>query len=246
MEFTVRMIRTVLISLVTAISGTLCIIFGWHKPAYYLISRYFWSPLLLFIANVKVDKSLLNASDLPPCIFYSNHRSHYDIPTLMFTIPRPLYFLAKKELKSVPFLGWGMMAVGMIFIDRKDRASAIQSMERAGRQIKRGKSIVTFPEGTRSGNKKLLPFKKGAFHLAKSQKIPLVPIAISGTENILPKHGKLKSGRVRLTMGTPIHPDEMEKMTIEELRVQATIRIEDLISQNEMVKKEVSPGFQNR
>ena len=241
MEFTVRMIRTVLISLVTAISGTLCIIFGWHKPAYYLISRYFWSPLLLFIANVKVDKSLLNASDLPPCIFYSNHRSHYDIPTLMFTIPRPLYFLAKKELKSVPFLGWGMMAVGMIFIDRKDRASAIQSMERAGRQIKRGKSIVTFPEGTRSSSKDILPFKKGTFHLAKSQGIPLVPIAISGSEKVLPKHGKLRSGRIKIKMGEPLSAEEMKVMDLPGLRDEAFTRLQNLVHEADNSELAVKP-----
>jgi len=218
----------------TAISGTLSILLGWWKPGYYFISRFFWSPSLLSIANVKIQNEIdSKLKNQPPCIFYANHRSHFDIPVMMNSIPRPLYFLAKKELKSIPFLGWGMAAIGMIFIDRKDRSSAIVSMQRAGRQIKRGKSIVTFPEGTRSSDNDLSNFKKGAFHLAKSQGIPLIPIAISGTEKVLPKHGKLKSGTVTIRAGEPILPLEMEKMTLPELSAKAKERIEKLLSISE-------------
>jgi 1-acyl-sn-glycerol-3-phosphate acyltransferase len=144
-----------------------------------------------------------------------------------------LYFLAKKELKSVPFLGWGMAAIGMVFIDRKDRASALNSMEKAGKQIRKGKSIVTFPEGTRSSTKEMIIFKRGAFHLAKSQGIPLVPVAISGTENILPKHGKLKSGKVIIRVGEPIKPDELNGMSIEEIREEAKQRLTHLLEKVE-------------
>ncbi len=230
METVIRWIRTVLICLITAVSGTLSVLFGWWRPAYYAISRFFWSPGLLSVSNIRVRKDFQSkVSELPPCIFYANHRSHFDIPVMMYSIPRPLYFLAKKELKSVPFLGWGMAAIGMVFIDRKDRASALKSMEKAGNQIKKGKSIVTFPEGTRSSTKELMVFKKGAFHLAKSQGIPLVPVAISGTDKILPKHGKLKSGRVIFTVGAPILPEELEGMSIEEIREEAKNRLLGLL-----------------
>ncbi|MCZ4410720.1 lysophospholipid acyltransferase family protein [Cryomorphaceae bacterium 1068] len=231
METVIRWIRTVLICLITVISGTLSILFGWWRPAYYAISRFFWSPGLLSVSNIRVRKDFQwKVKDLPPCIFYANHRSHFDIPVMMYSIPRPLYFLAKKELKSVPFLGWGMAAIGMVFIDRKDRASALKSMEKAGNQIKKGKSIVTFPEGTRSSTKEMMVFKKGAFHLAKSQGIPLVPVAISGTERILPKHGKLKSGKVIFTVGSPILPKELEEMSIEEIREEAKSRLLGLLN----------------
>ncbi|HKK39273.1 MAG TPA: lysophospholipid acyltransferase family protein [Cryomorphaceae bacterium] len=230
METAIRWIRTVLICLITAISGTASILFGWWRPAYYAISRFFWSPGLLSVSNIWVKKDFkIKLKEVPPCIFYANHRSHFDIPVMMYSIPRPLYFLAKKELKSIPFLGWGMAAIGMIFIDRTDRTSARKSMERAGQQIKKGKSIVTFPEGTRSSSRELMPFKKGAFHLAKSQGIPLVPVAISGTEKILPKHGKLKSGKVIFTIGEPIHPEELKDMTIEEIKEEAKKRLFDLL-----------------
>jgi 1-acyl-sn-glycerol-3-phosphate acyltransferase len=222
LETVIRWIRTVLISLFTVISGTLSIFFGWWRPAYYGISRFFWSPGLLSVGNIRVRRDFkVKVKDVPPCIFYANHRSHFDIPVMMYSLPRPLYFLAKKELKSIPFLGWGMAAIGMIFIDRTDRASARRSMEKAGVQIRKGKSIVTFPEGTRSSNKELMVFKKGAFHLAKSQGIPLVPVAISGTEKILPKHGKLKSGKVVIAVGKPIQARELEAMSIEEIRSEA-------------------------
>jgi len=230
LETAIRWIRTVLITLFTVISGILSILFGWWRPAYYCISRFFWSPALLGVSNIGVKKDFqTDLKALPPCIFYANHRSHFDIPVMMYSLPRPLYFLAKKELKRIPFLGWAIAAIGMIFIDRTDRASARKSMARAGTQIKKGKSIVTFPEGTRSASRKLLPLKKGAFHLAKSQGIPLVPVAISGTERILPKHGKLKSGKATLTVGKPIEPAELHSMTIEEIRVEAENRLRELL-----------------
>ncbi|MCH2215750.1 MAG: 1-acyl-sn-glycerol-3-phosphate acyltransferase [Flavobacteriales bacterium] len=231
METTIRLIRTVLISVMTVISGTLSVLIGWWKPGYYFISRFFWSPSLLGIANLKIKKNIsAELKHQPPCIFYANHRSHFDIPVMMYSLPRPLYFLAKKELKSVPFLGWGMAAIGMIFIDRKDRASAIKSMDLAGNQIKKGKSIVSFPEGTRSDKREMQAFKKGAFHLAKSQSIPLVPVAISGTDKVLPKHGKLRSSTVTIVTGEPINVDQIGKMSIEELRKEAKNRINNLLS----------------
>jgi 1-acyl-sn-glycerol-3-phosphate acyltransferase len=233
MEKFVRILRTILISLVTAISGLLCLLIGWRRWGYYFVSRYFWSPAILWIAGIKVEKIGFEVEDLPPCVFYANHRSHFDIPALMYTVPRPLYFMAKKELKSVPFLGWGMMAVGMIFIDRQNRNAAIQSMDKAGRDIRRGKSIVSFPEGTRSGSNALLPFKKGTFHLAKSQGIHLLPVAISGSEKVLPKHGKLRSGIIRLKMGTPIGPEKMNALTVEGLRDFASSHLEELLGELE-------------
>lgn len=233
METIVRIIRTILISLITALCGTLSVLFGWNKRAYYVISRFIWAPGLLRVGGIRIHKSKFPIGELPPCIFYSNHRSHFDIPVLMYSVPRPLYFLAKKELKSIPFLGWGMMGIGMVFIDRKDRNAAIKSMKKAGDQIKRGKSIVTFPEGTRSVNKELLTLKKGTFHLAKSQGIPMVPIAISGSEKVLPKNGKLRSGVIQVKMGKPILENTIEKMSVEELRDEARNRLEDLIAELE-------------
>lgn len=234
METIIRWIRTVLICLITAISGLLSMLFGWWRPAYYFISRFFWSPGLLSVSNIWVNKNFQsNLSECPPCIFYANHRSHFDIPVMMYSIPRPLYFLAKKELKSIPFLGWGMAAIGMVFIDRKDRSAAIKSMEKAGNQIRNGKSIVTFPEGTRSTSRELLTFKKGAFHLAKSQNIPLIPVAISGTDKILPKHGKLKSGKVVISVGKPIEPELLSKLTVEQIREEAKKRLTSLLEKVE-------------
>lgn len=230
METVIRWIRTVLIGFFTVLSGTLSILLGWWRPAYYFISRFFWSPALLSVSNIRVRRELkANLKNYPPCIFYANHRSHFDIPVMMYSLPRPLYFMAKKELRNIPFLGWGMAAIGMVFIDRKDRSSAIKSMEKAGSQIKKGKSIVTFPEGTRSDNGELLAFKRGAFHLAKSQGIPLVPIAISGTEAVLPKHGKLKSGRVVISVGKPLEGDLLTTLTVDEIRAEAKNRLSDLL-----------------
>jgi len=106
-------------------------------------------------------------------------------------------------------------------------------MEKAGSQIKKGKSIVTFPEGTRSSTKDLMTFKKGAFHLAKSQGIPLVPVAISGTERVLPKHGKLRSDKVVISVGKPIDAELLSELSIEEIREEAQMRIVKLLNELE-------------
>jgi len=233
LETIIRILRTISISIFTVISGTLCVLIGWYRPGYYLISRYFWAPGLLWTSGIRVEKSNMSLRDMPPCIFFANHRSHFDIPILMYTVPRPLFFLAKKELKSIPFLGWGMAAVGMVFIDRKDRSAAIKSMDKAGVRIRSGKSIVTFPEGTRSSTRQMLPLKKGGFHLAKSQGIPLMPVAISGSEKVLPKRGKLRSGRIKVKMGEPIMPDALAELTIEELKNEARRRLESLLAELE-------------
>jgi 1-acyl-sn-glycerol-3-phosphate acyltransferase len=144
-----------------------------------------------------------------------------------------VYFVAKKELKRIPFLGWGMWAVGMIFVDRSNREKSRISLKKAGEKIKRGKSIVTFPEGTRSETTQMLPFKKGAFHLAKEGRITIVPLAISGTEKILPPGGKIKGGRIRVKVGEPIPVETIDQLSIQELSALSRDRIREMLDEME-------------
>lgn len=163
------------------------------------MARTFWSTGILKLAGVKSisTKGLENIDPTKTYVVTSNHLSYLDIPLLFKTLPFNLYFVAKKQLKSVPFLGWYMMLTGMFFIDNKNKSKTRESLNSIGKRIKEGKSILIFPEGTRSKTGNLGDFKKGAFILAEKSEVDILPIKITGTGEIWNvKHGPLKSGNV--------------------------------------------------
>jgi 1-acyl-sn-glycerol-3-phosphate acyltransferase len=140
-----------------------------------------------------------------PAVFIGNHTSLFDPPLVISTLPCRPVFVAKRELVGVPFLGWVIWLAGFIFIDRRDRRAARQSIARAAARIRAGQSIVAFPEGTRSRDGRLLPFKKGPFALAFEAGVPVVPFAILGGPEILPKGTwRVRGGPYRITVGAPL------------------------------------------
>ncbi len=134
-----------------------------------------------------------------PCIFVSNHQSNVDIWALGCVLPPHTKFVAKQSLFGLPFIGWAMRRAGFIAIDRERRHLAMQSLELAAARIREGRSLILFPEGTRSKDGRLQRFKKGGFHLALRAGVPVVPIAISGSWNVLPP-GKFaaRSGAIQV------------------------------------------------
>jgi 1-acyl-sn-glycerol-3-phosphate acyltransferase len=138
----------------------------------------------------------------------SNHQGIYDIFALLGHLPYQFKWLAKKELFSVPFLGWTMAAVGYISIDRGGTRDTVEAMNQAAQKIRDGMSVVIFPEGSRSPDGLIQPFKKGGFTLAIKSKVPIVPVAISGSRAIMPKD-KLTaiSGEIRILVGRPIETE---------------------------------------
>lgn len=144
-----------------------------------------------------------------PVIFAGNHTSLLDPPLLISTLPGRPVFIAKRELAGVPFLGWVIWLAEFIFIDRTDPQAARRSLEVAAERIRAGQSIMTFPEGTRSQDGRLLPFKKGTFHLALAAGVPIVPLAIHGGRDILPRGTwRVKGGGYRITVGQALRPEE--------------------------------------
>lgn len=147
-----------------------------------------------------------------PQIVVSNHESWFDVFALTAHLPGRLRFVAKKELERIPIFGTAFVACGHVTVDRGDRGSAIESLERAASQINAdSSSIIVFPEGTRSPTGALRSFKKGAFVLAIQARVPVVPTAVVGTRDVMAKGGWLvRPGRIEVRIGEPIRVDDLE------------------------------------
>ncbi len=165
-----------------------------------------WARSLLFTSGVRVQVEGLPRIDPNQAyVFAANHQSQFDIFVLLAHLPIQFRWLAKKELFRIPIFGRAMRGAGYIPIDRSNRRSAFQSIDVAAARIRKGTSIVIFPEGTRSLDGRLKPFKKGGFHLAIKGKRPIVPVSISGTFSILPKKGfKITPRKALVYIGEPV------------------------------------------
>jgi 1-acyl-sn-glycerol-3-phosphate acyltransferase len=130
--------------------------------------------------NLKKDQSY---------ILVSNHASILDIPAIIFAAPFQVRFLAKKSLLWYPIFGWVLYFSGHILIDRKSAQSALRSLKKALSLLKKGISIIVFPEGTRTPDGEMKEFKRGAFLLAQHSKFPVVPVSVTGSYEMLPRKG---------------------------------------------------------
>jgi 1-acyl-sn-glycerol-3-phosphate acyltransferase len=140
-------------------------------------------------------------------VYMSNHQSHIDIPVLYATVPSPtLRMVAKTELFRVPLFGRAMRVGDMIEVDRSDRRRAVESLQRAAALIADGVSVWIAPEGSRSRTGELAPLKKGGFYLARDTGTPIVPVALSGTYDVLPPDttSMALDVPVHVLFGTPI------------------------------------------
>ncbi|MDL1969719.1 MAG: 1-acyl-sn-glycerol-3-phosphate acyltransferase [Candidatus Desulfofervidaceae bacterium] len=174
-----------------------------HVP--HLFARV-WSKAILWVSGVKVTLiGLENIDPQKPYVFAANHQSQYDIFTLMGYLPVQFKWMAKKSLFYIPIVGWGMKACGSIPIDRENVKEAYKALLKAIEKIKQGYSIVVFPEGTRSRDGRIGPFKSGGIVLALRAGVPIVPVTIIGTRHILPKGGmRVQPGKVIIVVDKPI------------------------------------------
>ena len=147
-------------------------------------------------------------------VFVSNHRSYLDTAAMFVFTDRRIGLLAKKELLKVPVLGVGMGFVNVMAIDRTNRESAIRTTEAAARRIQSGVSFAVFVEGTRAKPGELLPFKKGAFYMARQAGVPVVPVAIKNSDVLMGKGtGEARSGTIEMVFMSPV---DMVGMTTDE------------------------------
>lgn len=169
------------------------------------------------LTGTKVEtRGLDNIDPSGTYIFMSNHVSNLDGAILFVRIPRRTSILAKKELWRVPVLGWAFTLASIVPVDRSNREAAIESIHRAGEVMRQGTNMMVFPEGTRSLDGRLLPFKKGPFHLALETGFPIVPVTVLGTFEMMPK-GKFasKGGAATIVFHSPVDPRQFS--SIEEL-----------------------------
>jgi 1-acyl-sn-glycerol-3-phosphate acyltransferase len=165
-----------------------------------------WAHIYLRIAGVKVSVTGAEKVATPPYIFMCNHQSALDIHVLLAYLPFSFKFVAKRSLFLIPFLGWTMKRAGYISLDRENPRKALKAMDEAAKRIQDGTNILVFPEGTRSLDGKLLPFKKGVFSLAMKARVPIVPVGIRGTSLLQPEGYQVpvQGGAVSIHLGEPI------------------------------------------
>jgi 1-acyl-sn-glycerol-3-phosphate acyltransferase len=174
----------------------------------HLVARY-WARFSLFCAHTRVEVNGEGNIPAGPAVFMPNHQSHFDVFAILGYLNVQFRWTVKKELFEIPLLGLAMRRAGYILIDRLNHEKAMESMNLAKDKIRSGTSIVIFPEGTRSADGNLqFPFKKGGFHLAIKAGVPVIPVTVNGSRDILPKNGiRVKPGKIQLVIGKAIYPD---------------------------------------
>jgi 1-acyl-sn-glycerol-3-phosphate acyltransferase len=200
-----------------ALSASIGTLFDSSGRCYAFHAR-LWARFGLALNNTPVK--LHGTEHLPdgPFILMSNHQSNFDILALIAAIPRRIYWIAKKELFDIPIFGSSIRRGGYIPLDRSDGRNALKSIDNAAAIIRQGSTVVMFPEGTRSCDGQLLPFKRGGFMLAVRAGVPIVPVTINGSGKVNPGGQiKLYSGRITLVLHPPVNvPKEMKKGEAEE------------------------------
>jgi len=194
--------------LLSSIIGSLLAILVWpfqaHGRISFQISRE-WARFILWSGGVEVQ--VRYSCELPDdtYVFVANHSSNLDIWLLLAHLKRDFRFISKKEWGRLPLFGWAMRAADMIFLDRGNSRSARKSIIQAAATIRGGRSIVLFPEGSRSSTGELREFKRGAIHLALRARAALVPIAIKDAFFLMPPgRFSILPGKVIVAVGKPI------------------------------------------
>jgi len=225
-------LRTILMLIFWAIALPIAALMGipWTyltKDVSFLYRTCMWGAFTgVRVAGVRVRTiGLENIDPSRNYIFMSNHISNLDPPITLPLIPRKTSVMVKKELFSYPILGKVMLMGSLVPVDRGNRDAGIAAVREAVKAIEKGLNMTIYIEGKRSFDGRLLPFKKGPFYLAEECKVPVVPITISGTEQVMPKAKfSIQPGTVTVQFHDPIEPENFGD------REQLMARVRDVIS----------------
>ncbi len=155
-----------------------------------------------------------------------NHQSNADIVALVLALPLRFRWVIKKSLLRIPLFGWGLARTGAIAIDRSNRRQSIESLRRASEKLRGGWSVLIYPEGTRTPDGNLLPFKKGAFMMAVQTGIPILPVTNNGAFKVLPRNSVwFRPGHITVTIGDPIVTEGLTEEDVPELMERTRVEI---------------------
>jgi 1-acyl-sn-glycerol-3-phosphate acyltransferase len=191
-----------------------------------------WARLLLWGAGIEIRGDGIERIDRAKrYILIANHHSYFDIPCIFAAIPQPIRFMAKKSLFSIPIFGWAIGRAGFIPIDRKNRRTAVKSFDLAVNRIRKGNTIVIFPEEGRSREWAMRPFQRGAFLLAIRSELPILPLAIDGTYDVFRVGARrITPGVVTVRVGQPIETVGVSVRAKDSLGEQSRAQIEALLT----------------
>lgn len=169
--------------------------------------------VVLFFSGVKLDVTGLdNIPKDQACLFVGNHNSFFDVIATYSLTQKPMGYVSKIEFKKVPLLNVWMKRIRCLFLDRSNIREGLKMVLEGVSMIKEGVHIFIFPEGTRSKDGKMLPFKEGALKIADKANCPIIPVAIRGSGEIFEQHLPfIRKGRMQITYGEPIYPDQLTK-----------------------------------
>lgn len=221
----VILIALPLLALITILASVITVLVSPlfpNTPFSYFPAR-LWGRLMCYLLWVRVEvEGLAHIDPRQSYVFVLNHQSYFDIFTVYGWLPNIFKWVMKIELRRIPFVGLACQAAGHIFIDRSSPLAASKSIEKAKEQLRNGVSVVIFPEGTRSHDGKMLPFKRGAFRIASDLALPIVPATLVGSFERIPRYTlRLNPGTIRLHIKEPIDVKEFLPDRLPELMEKA-------------------------
>ncbi len=195
---------------------------AWKGKLFRVVSKTYARIALWFFRVKVVGRGLANIDAGKPYVFMSNHVSHADSPALALVIPHPLHWVFKKELARIPVFGWYLVACGQVMVDRSSPEKSKASLAEAIAGLCGNNSVMIYPEGTRSRDGTLQPFKKGGFWMALQVVLPIVPVRVSGSRDVVAADTlRIRPGTITIEILPPIEtrgktaadlPDLMERV----------------------------------
>ncbi len=218
-------VQLVLLGILTLVIGLPAIILALLLPGKTLKGKLFlrvsktYARIAMWFFRIRVvGRGMENIDIARPYIFMSNHTSHADSPALALVIPHPLHWVFKKELARIPVFGWALLACGQIMVDRTSPEKARTALEEALSGLSGNNSVLIYPEGTRSRDGSLGPFKKGGFWMALKGELPIVPVRVSGSREVVAADTlRIRPGTVTVEILPPIGTRGKRSVDIPEL-----------------------------
>jgi 1-acyl-sn-glycerol-3-phosphate acyltransferase len=216
-----NVIQGPLVFVVTGFFGTLALVvsvFAKTGRTQHRIAR-IWARACVWISFSRlVVRGAENLRKAKVAVYASNHTSYMDTPVIFGTLPFQFRILAKRELWTMPFIGWYLARSGQIPVESAGHGDTLKSLGAGVKALRSGMPLVVFPEGSRTADGELRPFLSGAAFLAIRAQVPLVPIALKGVFDLLPMHTRhFYPGEMSLTVGEPIETKGMTVRQIDEL-----------------------------